>query len=319
VPKAGKESHSYLELQEYWETVVKPLFGREDLVQQRLVRIRDSAVISRLNTTLKGEEDIRRPDFRGSQIAQAEYAMLVEDMRQRRLHSLVSPFHFPASNVSRVVYEPDHPEDLVLEFKPKWLAQSPNAPKGATRCRTCAHKAYKRHTKLAANNGTSTKTGHNTTILCPLGLLASGSSPSSLVNVISHFSSPNPPLTPRAPTPQQQARFAHWLQTNTLLPRVRAAQLANDRAGPLAADAHDPRFQLAMTLRDCTCFVRIRADPSAPVQAKLGDLDKKNWAAKLGYWQATERQLIDGGYYDGREEPRQTTDCQLGKIKAEIE
>ena len=69
-----------------------------------------------------------------------------------------------------------------------------------------------------------------------------------------------------------------------------------------------------MTLRDCTCFVRIPADASAPVEAKLADLDKKNWAAKLGYWQATERRLIEGGYYAGWEGPPPEgvrTDCQL--------
>lgn len=66
-----------------------------------------------------------------------------------------------------------------------------------------------------------------------------------------------------------------------------------------------------MTLRDCTCFVRIPADAGAAVEAKLADLDKKNSAAKLGYWKATERRLIEGGYYEGRERPRQRTNCQL--------
>lgn len=197
-----------------------------------------------------------------------------------------------------------YPDDLTLEFKPKWLAQSPSAPPSATRCRNCAREAFKHHTKPTSRRAR--------TILCPLDFLTCGSSPPALTNILTHLSSHDPSLSSRtARPPAQHNRFIDWLQTNTVLPRLRAAQLANDVRGPLGADAHDPQFQLAMTLRDCTCFVRVPADPSRPVEAKLADLDKKNWAAKLGYWQATERRLIEGGYYEGRELPRQETDCQL--------
>jgi inositol-pentakisphosphate 2-kinase len=59
--------------------------------------------------------------------------------------------------------------------------------------------------------------------------------------------------------------------------------------------------------------VRVPADPTLPIEAKLADLDKKNSVAKLGYWQAMERELIDGGYYEGKEVPTVRTDCQLEK------
>jgi inositol-pentakisphosphate 2-kinase len=107
------------------------------------------------------------------------------------------------------------------------------------------------------------------------------------------------------------ARLADWLRTNTLLERLRAAQMLNDPSGPLKACEFDPKFQLAMTLRDCTVFVRIPADPGRPVEAKLGDMDQKNWEDKLGYWQSMESRLVEEGYYAGKEEPRQVTDCQL--------
>lgn len=48
-----------------------------------------------------------------------------------------------------------------------------------------------------------------------------------------------------------------------------------------------------------------------PVEARLADLDMKNWEAKLGYWRATEQELIDGGFYEGREVPRVQTFCLL--------
>ncbi|KXX79525.1 Inositol-pentakisphosphate 2-kinase [Madurella mycetomatis] len=302
-PKQAPRHTGDVELQEYWETVVRPLFRPEDLAQQILIKLGDASVISRLNNALRKEEGNRRPDFRGSRIALAEYGMLVEDMRP----SMLQPPHIDSASFTHIPPPPGHPDDFTLEFKPKWLAQSPNAPASATRCRTCARKAHQRHTKQGKAD--------NRAILCPLRFLASAASRSSLSAILDHLSVPNPPLTTRAPTPEQRARLAHWLQTNTLLPRIREIQLANDRGGPLTANAHDPQFELAMTLRDCACFVRIPADPSAPVEAKLADMDRKNWAAKLGYWQAIERCLIEDGYYEERENPRQETDCQLGALK----
>ncbi len=69
-----------------------------------------------------------------------------------------------------------------------------------------------------------------------------------------------------------------------------------------------------MTLRDCSCFVRIPAAEDEPVEARLADLDKKNWAAKLEYWREIERVLLEGGYYMGMEQPRQETDCLLERM-----
>lgn len=82
VPKAGTQAHSYEELQEYWETVVAPLFEPGDLVQQQLVKFEDESVISRLNAALEDETDTRRTDFEGHRVAATEYGLLVEDMRQ---------------------------------------------------------------------------------------------------------------------------------------------------------------------------------------------------------------------------------------------
>jgi inositol-pentakisphosphate 2-kinase len=74
-----------VELQEYWEAVVRPLFQPEDLVQHQLVNLGGEEVVSRMNAVLAKDEDIRRVDFRGSRVAQAQYGMLVEDMRQSLL------------------------------------------------------------------------------------------------------------------------------------------------------------------------------------------------------------------------------------------
>ncbi|KAL2181585.1 inositol-pentakisphosphate 2-kinase [Thermothelomyces heterothallicus CBS 202.75] len=323
VPKAGTKAHSYSELQEYWETIVRPLFRPEDLVQQRLIKLEGRELAARLNHVLEREEASRRADFKGSRVAETEYGMLVEDMRKRS------------------------PDDVTLEFKPKWLAQSPNAPASATRCRNCAREVLRHDTRpTSSSSGSSSGSGSGSgsgggggggggrrpkRILCPLDFLACAGSPAAVANILSHFAADlDPPIrrgeTARLPAPYD--RLAGWLRTNDLLPRLRAAQLANDRGGPLsvASASNDDdddddddnlsgagRFQLAMTLRDCACFLRVPADPGSPVEAKLGDLDKKNGAAKLGYWQRIETRLIEGGYYAGREVEGVEVNCRLGR------
>jgi len=275
VPKAGTSAYHYSELQCYWETSVCPLFQEGELVQQHLIQLNATGdIITRLNAVLEGSEAARRDDFRGSRVSDATVGMLVEDMAKK------------------------HPGDVVFEFKPKWLAQSPSAPPSATRCRNCAREVQKRNERPKPS-----KTAKP--IDCPLDLLGCGADAVSLSQAIASLA---PSLEPSS---RNYARLADWLKTNTLLPRLRDLQTTLDPSGPLVADAHDPNFQLAMTLRDCSCFVRIPADPESPVEVRVADLDKKNWQAKLEYWQATEQGLIDEGYYEGKEQIHQQTSCIL--------
>lgn len=175
-----------------------------------------------------------------------------------------------------------HQTDTVFEFKPKWLAQSPSAPSTATRCRTCAREAQKQHKSKFKSKKPPPP--------CSLTLLSPTSPPTPLLHR----------LAGTTPLPAPAAlRLAHWLQTNTLLPRLRDLQVEFDPVGPLAAHEEGmERLQLAMTLRDCSCFVRIPADGDE-VEARLGDLDRKNGEGKLGYWRETERGLVEGGWYGG--------------------
>ncbi len=147
--------------------------------------------------------------------------------------------------------------------------------------------------------------------LCPFSFIFCSTSAETLDNVVTRLSKKPVDATRTV----QQDRLADWLQTNTLIPQLRNAQVSNDSSGPLEASASDPKFALAMTLRDCTCFVRIPADPSRPVEAKLADLDKKNAAAKMESWQEMERRLIEGGFYEGKEGLPVQLDCQLWNEK----
>jgi hypothetical protein len=99
-----------------------------------------------------------------------------------------------------------------------------------------------------------------------------------------------------------------WFRGNTgskpkrLLLHLRNLQEGLDKSGPLGALAEDEAFQLAMTLRDCSVFLRVlkREGQQLPkVVAKLADLDKKNATAKMSYWRRTESELVSDGAYTG--------------------
>lgn len=61
-------------------------------MQQYLVRL-DNSIVSQLNAVLGTEDAQRRADFQGTKVAEAEYGMLVEDMRK----SLFSPSFTPSA------------------------------------------------------------------------------------------------------------------------------------------------------------------------------------------------------------------------------
>jgi len=92
-----------------------------------------------------------------------------------------------------------------------------------------------------------------------------------------------------------------------ILRRLRYLQEQLDRHGALELVRRDASYKeddyvdltLAMTLRDTTFF--IRGSPSEQqVEGRLADLDcKPNSRSKRQEWACKERNLIDGGWYEG--------------------
>jgi inositol-pentakisphosphate 2-kinase len=82
-----------------------------------------------------------------------------------------------------------------------------------------------------------------------------------------------------------------------LLQKLRSAQMEMDRGGVLAIGEKRLGLCKAMTLRDCTLFVR---RVGREIEAKLGDLDLKQ-PEKIEKWKEVERVLIDGGWYANTE------------------
>jgi inositol-pentakisphosphate 2-kinase len=183
----------------------------------------------------------------------------------------------------------------VIEFKPKWLAQSPSAPKNAVRCRQCARFA-RANAELARENESLKK------VWCPLELSINESRRLAQI------------LFPPGKRDKMFPRFKSWLSSNTLLPRLRQVQKALDPIGVLENDQNNDMFRAAMTLRDCSVFVRFPANAADDhlIEARIGDLDLKS-PNKAQYWKDTENALINEGWYTGTEkaEDRQPLTCQL--------
>lgn len=108
-------------------------------------------------------------------------------------------------------------------------------------------------------------------------------------------------------------RLATWLNVTDILDNIKTRQMELDQVGVMAGDANDEKLRCAMTLRDCTVFVKTTpTDDPATWEAKMGDLDLKS-GAKMDYWRSVEKPLIEEGWYEGKEkdEDKQPNFCHL--------
>lgn len=351
LPKDESNGPTYAELQEYWENKVSPLFEPHELVQQRLVQLpQDPEFFDRLNAQLEHieEKGTRRHDFAGHRFVPEGMStgMLVEDMRPKTAAAPASSR--PSSSSSRANKKgggvegaaADDEEDendlfTLHEIKPKWLHQSPRAPQGAEQCRNCAREVQ-RNLKNSTRNP----------VFCPLNLVKATDFPRNQ-NVAGDI------RDALGLSPAQSDNLQAWLRGSTLLRRLRAKQWDLDHAGekvvPAAAtsaeegssasasgpsssaaedngddddDDNIAKYCLAMTLRDCSLFLRIPRRPGASaddVVAKLADLDKKNYGSKHEYWEGMEDGLHKKDLYwrsGGGGVSADLTDCQLPFYKA---
>ncbi|RCI16274.1 hypothetical protein L249_2178 [Ophiocordyceps polyrhachis-furcata BCC 54312] len=251
-------TYNYLFQQNFYQTSIQPLLDGY-AVHQELVVIRKSGIVDKLNKLLQEIDSSRKQKFRGTSVGQSDWAFLVQDMR-------------PA--------DPD--ECLLIEFKPKWLCQSPSAPPAAVRCRQCAME-LRNLIKNPERDLPETKP-------CPLTL-----------------ANPDAPSQARCPfriAPQLAGidvddNFRRALETvanHPALRQLKTQQQRHDRLGPLASEPSSA-FLVAMTLRDCTCFVQIPRHQQEPLLLRLGDFDWKDPQVKFKGWRKAEQDLIDGAFY----------------------
>ena len=185
----------------------------------------------------------------------------------------------------------------LYQFKPKWLVQSPSAPKDSKRCRQCARAA--RINAECARKGEISRQPK----FCPLDLLSKA--PLDIMRAAAEIMPPNS-------TENDILRLAEWIQGSELLERLGNSQYLLDRKGVLEADPNDENFLACMTMRDCTLYLRLPDDEKERIEARIGDLDLKS-PGKADYWKSVERPLIDEGWYLGLEpeEDWQPLTCHL--------
>ncbi|KAL8763348.1 MAG: hypothetical protein Q9184_000819 [Pyrenodesmia sp. 2 TL-2023] len=258
-----------LESHRHFEEQLKPLFPAGSLLEQLLCEI-TPGFVAKANHELHGLE--------------------AAGLRPKKRHGVYIAEDEPyATAITSMLWDDGHAS---CEFKPKWLAQSPSAPPGSKRCRTCA---------LRAMRQTKDRRPPQRGDFCPLALLADDDQDT--------LSSPlDSILSGSRGAPLNILDFARQLRPyfhqNPLIKLLRNLQIEKDPRGILQTDPSNLDFMTAMTLRDCTMFLKIpnRDDTDAQSDVRLGDLDLKTPDGnKAAYWKDTERQLIDEGWYTATE------------------
>lgn len=208
-----------------FQDVIRPLIPAENLVEQALVRL-PPRLIADCNRQLHVDESSGvRPRKRcGVYLAEDEpYGTLITDMSPNR-----------------------DAGEVLVEFKPKWLAQSPSAPPGSTRCRTCALRSM----RAARRRGGVDDLGMS---FCPLDLVSGERIKVERAVTAICSSLQDSQLYKR----DLGNRLADFLCENSLLRRLKQLQLELDKVGILEADVASRDFLTAMTLRDCTMFIKV--------------------------------------------------------------
>ncbi|KAL8935591.1 MAG: hypothetical protein Q9211_004619 [Gyalolechia sp. 1 TL-2023] len=257
----------------HFEEQIKHLFPAESLVEQLLCNVTCGFVV-KCNEELRSLEGHKlRPEKRlGVYLAEGEpYATAITDMRSDDQHAC-------------------------YEFKPKWLAQSPTAPPDSKRCRTCALRAMRANKEARSPERTD---------FCPLTLVDGNQDhlASTLGRALRHSKGALLHLLDFA---QQLIPF---FEKSPLLRLLRDLQIEKDPKGILKADPSHVDFMTAMTIRDCTLFLKIPyyEGTGAQIEARLGDLDLKTPDGnKAEYWRQIEQQLIDEGWYTATEHKTST-------------
>ena len=195
------------------ERRIGPLFHPHHLIEHELISL-PPGLPQALNAKLQKMETClyRAKERMGTYVLETEeQGLLITDMR-------------PA----------DPTLETLVQFKPKWLVQSPLAPKDARRCRDCALRVYKQ-----ANFHSEGGLGY-----CPFWLVSFNEAEvANAVTMIAYGQSE-----------QVKGRVFDFLLRNPLLGRLQEVQ---HRYPPRPAAKTLDDLSLAMTLRDCTLFLKV--------------------------------------------------------------
>jgi inositol-pentakisphosphate 2-kinase len=207
----------YQETVRNFDNIIRPLFKPEELVDQTLIRLPEG-LIQRCN------EQLRLAEING----------LRPSKRHGGYLSVKEPFGLLITDMTTA----DDPGASMAELKPKWLTQSPSAPSTARRCRTCALREMKNH-----NVRTLQQTDHQRSF-CPLDLVSER-----FENVLR--------ATASIKGCGDRAQLARILYRNPTLLKLQSHQKAMKNVGLHGPPAQSREMSVAMTLRDCTMFIKV--------------------------------------------------------------
>ncbi|KAF7504391.1 hypothetical protein GJ744_002257 [Endocarpon pusillum] len=252
-----------------YQNIIAPLFPVNNIVHLELHHVSDqNALIAKLNAALEqrelnGTRPARRHGVYLTPSTEEPNAILVTDMS---------------------AYGPD---ERLIEFKPKWLVQSPSAPQGAKRCRTCALREMR--TEDERRSGQS-HAGRGHAGFCPLDLVSNNDDV--LEETIRRLS-----LT------DELSGTTFKEQIRPLLLRLRRLQAEYNNVGLNDfKNGQSQGFTVSMALRDCSVFVKTKRGELGFQEVRLADFDfKSSGGGKLERWVRTEQRLIEEGWYMGSE------------------
>ena len=180
----------------------------------------------------------------------------------------------------------------LLEFKPKWLVQSPSAPGDARRCRTCAVNLLRRVKGKHKGRGDLG--------FCPFALLRREDK--GLEAALEQ-------IDDGGAGKRLMEDFVEKVQ-----PALKHLQGLQKRFGEVGLEdfqsQEEKDFGVAMALRDCSVFLVVSGGDEKPqiLDVKFADLDLKTTeGGKIQRWAEIEEELILRGMYtddvDGDESP----------------
>ena len=210
--------------------------------------------------------------------------------------------HHPLASERWAMFLPDMSSvpnaSITLEIKPKWLLQSPNAPKDALRCRTCAM-------QIAVPKDRKT-------YICPLRLVHGASKDirpwleTNITQLLHHTVEQIPPPSLVSSIVENLLDYLSEGDGQTLLQHLKTLQNELDPLGVLnqshvyPSDSFDHNLRVAMTLRDCSLFINVPYNvdkvASSQITSRLGDLDFKS-AEKIEDWKKKEIFLSKDSLY----------------------
>lgn len=209
---------SYTEIIRNFDSIIRPLFNPEELVDQTLIRLPEGLLTSY-------NEQLRTAELNGA--------------RPKKRHGSYLCLHEPFGLLITDMTTAGDLGASLAELKPKWLNQSPSAPATAHRCRTCALRDMK-------NCESQIQGLKKQRSFCPLDLVSE-----QYENVLR--------ATGLIKGCKDRSRLARILYRNPTLQRLQSLQKTERDVGLQGPAAQSREMSLAMTLRDCTMFIKVSA------------------------------------------------------------